>query len=181
MRIAVLALLGVIVGFVQDKPARPIALAGGTIVDVSAFGSSTADLRDAVVVVEHGRITAAGPRRSTMIPRGAEVIDATGKFIVPGLHDVFATINNQAYASAFLYMGVTAIVANDTEDSRRGALFTGGQPSPRIYKMRDVQGRDPAGLEPPPRTIADLMARGRKMDAVELNAHVDELARGGIK
>jgi hypothetical protein len=30
------------------------------------------------------------------------VIDATGKFIVPGLHDVFATINNKSYASAFL-------------------------------------------------------------------------------
>ena len=102
MRILTLVLLAVTVGSAQDHPAHPIALVGGTVVDVSAFGTSTADLHDAVVVVEHGRITAAGPRRSTVIPRGAEVIDATGKFIVPGLHDVFATINNQAYANAFL-------------------------------------------------------------------------------
>ena len=88
------------------------------MVDVSAFGTSTADIRDAVVIVEHGRITAAGTRRATKIPRGAELIDTTGKFIVPGLHDVFATINSRAYANAFLYMGVTAIVANDGADAR---------------------------------------------------------------
>jgi hypothetical protein len=116
-----------------------------------------------------------------MIPRGAEVIDATGKFIVPGLHDVFATINNQSYASAFLYMGVTAIVANDRADARRGALFTSGQPSPRIYKMLDGQGYDAAGLAPRPRTVGDLMTRGRKMAGAELIKRVDDLASGGMK
>lgn len=180
MRIATLVLLAVAIGGAQDNRARPIAIVGGTVVDVSAFGRTTADIRDAVVIVENGRITAVG-NRSTPIPRGAEVIDATGKYIVPGLHDVFATIDNQSYANAFLYMGVTAIVANDGADVRRGALFTSGQPSPRIYKMLDVQGYDPAGLTPPPRTIGELMTRGRKMGVVELNAHVDDLARRGIK
>src|SRR5262249_1270220 len=33
------------------------------------------------------RITAVGPRASTKVPSGAEVIDATGKFIVPGFID----------------------------------------------------------------------------------------------
>jgi imidazolonepropionase-like amidohydrolase len=96
VRILTLVLVAITAGAVQDSRPRPIALVGGTVVDVSAFGSSTADLRDAVVVVEDGRITAVGPRRSTVIPRGAEVIDAAGKFIVPGLHDVFATINSQS-------------------------------------------------------------------------------------
>jgi hypothetical protein len=73
-------------------------------------------------------------------------------------------------------MGVTSILANDGPDVRRGALFTSAQPSPRIYKMLDVQGYDPAGLAPPPRTIGDLMTRGRKMDAAELNKRVDDLA-----
>ena len=181
MRVLTLVLAAITFGAVQDSRPRPIALVGGTVVDVSAFGSSTADLRDAVVVVEDGRITAVGPRRSTVIPRGAEVIDAAGKFIAPGLHDVFATINSQSYASAFLYMGVTAIVANDGPDPRRGALFTTAQPSPRLYKMRDVEGYDGAGLTPAPRTIGELITRGRKLAVAEMNATVDALAARGIK
>ena len=181
MRVLTLVLVAVTIGAGQDVRPHPLALVGGTIVDVSAFGTSTADIRDAVVIVEHGRITAAGTRRATTIPRGAEVIDVTGKFIVPGLHDVFATINSQAFANAFLYMGVTAVVANDGADPRRGALFTSAQPSPRIYKMLDIQGYDPAGLTPPPRTIGDLIARGRKMDIAELTRRVDDLAASGIK
>jgi imidazolonepropionase-like amidohydrolase len=59
-------------------------LVGGTVVDVSAFGTATADIPDSVVTVENGRIAAVGRRGSIAIPRGAEVIDVTGKFIVPG-------------------------------------------------------------------------------------------------
>src|SRR5205823_1442263 len=94
VRLLTLLLLAFTIGSIQDKP-HPVAFVGGTVVDVSAFGTSTADIRNAAVIVEDGRITAVGTRRSTKIPQGAEVIDATGKFIVPGLNDVFATINNQ--------------------------------------------------------------------------------------
>src|SRR3954464_5129672 len=135
-----------------EKQTVPIALVGGTVVDVSAFGTSTADIRDSSVIVQNGRITAVGPRRSTTIPRGAQVIDAAGTFIVPGLHDVFATIDNQAYANAFLYMGITTIIANEAPSNRRDGLFLTGVPSPRVYRMAGVEGYDPAGLTPPPRT-----------------------------
>ena len=172
-------LFTVVVGSAQDDRARAIALVGGTVVDVSAFGAGTADIRDAAVVIEKGRITAVGDRRSTTIPRGAEVIDTAGKFIVPGLNDTFATINNQAYANAFLYMGVTAIVGSDEPGGRRGALFTSAVPSPRIYRLEDLQGYDGTGLTPPPRTISDLMARGRRLSEADVTKQVDDLARQG--
>jgi imidazolonepropionase-like amidohydrolase len=60
MRILTLALVAFTIGSVQDNPARPIALVGGTVVDVSAFGTSTDDIRDGVVIVQNGRITAVG-------------------------------------------------------------------------------------------------------------------------
>jgi hypothetical protein len=47
--------------------------------------------------------------------------------------------------------------------------------------MATVQGYDPKGLSPAPRTIAELMARGRKMDPAELTTRVDALASGGVK
>jgi imidazolonepropionase-like amidohydrolase len=42
---------------------------------------------DAVVVVSGGRVTAAGPRASVQVPQGAMVVDAAGKFVVPGFVD----------------------------------------------------------------------------------------------
>src|SRR4030095_11244654 len=145
MRIVTLVLCAVVMGALQENRPHPIAFIGGTVVDLSAFGSGTADIRDRVVIVQDGRITAVGTRRATRTPRDAEVIDAAGKFIVPGLHDVFATIDNQAFANAFLYLGVTAIVANQAPSSRRDGLFLTGTPSPRVYRMDTVQGHDPHG------------------------------------
>src|SRR5262249_11464740 len=39
------------------------------------------------IIVSQGRIRAIGPRASTSVPPGAEVIDAAGKYVVPGLVD----------------------------------------------------------------------------------------------
>lgn len=181
MRIATLLFLIVAVGHAQDHSLRPIAIVGGTVIDVSAFGASTHDIRDAVVIVERGRITAVGTRQTTKVPRGAEIIDAAGKFIVPGLTDAFATIDNQAFANAYLYMGVTTVIANEATNGQRAPLFTTGVPSPRIYKVATFQGYDATGLATPPRTLAELLAQGRRMDLAELNRHVDDLARSGVK
>src|SRR4051812_2740586 len=181
MRIVSLVLCALTLASVQENRPHSIAFVGATVVDVSSFGKGTRDLRDSVVIVENGRITAVGTRRATKIAPGAEVIDASGKFIVPGLQDVFATIDNQAFANAFLYMGVTGIVANEAPSTRRDGLFLSGNPSPRVYRMATVQGYDPAGLTPAPRNIGELMTRGRKMDAAELSKRVDELASNGVK
>jgi hypothetical protein len=181
MRIVTLALWAVLIIAFQGRSEHSIAFVGGTVVDLSAFGRATGDIRNSVVIVRSGRITVVGTRRATKIPRGTEVIDATGKFIVPGLHDVFAAIDNQAFANAFLYMGITAIVANEAPSSRHDGLFLTGTPSPRVYRMARVQGYDPTGLSPAPRTITELLARGRRMELAELIGRVDELASSGVR
>src|SRR5688572_6402707 len=121
---------------------RPLVLAGGTIVDVSAFGSRTDDIRDAVVVIDRGQIVAAGPRKKTKIPAGARRVRIDGAYIVPGLNDVFAGLNSQAQANAYLYMGVTSIVGSDEPgpSGRRGALMMDAQPSPRVRRLGLVHG-----------------------------------------
>jgi len=43
--------------------------------------------RDAVVVIEDGRVTELGPRRSVQAPRDADGIDAAGLTLLPGLID----------------------------------------------------------------------------------------------
>src|SRR5436309_11841631 len=118
--------------------AAVLVLTGGTIVDVSHSGKTTADIRDSVVVIRDGRIVAAGPRKKTAIPRDARVIPINGAYIVPGLNDVFAGLNSQSQANAYLYMGVTSIVGSDEPGGRRGALLRTAKPSPRIHPLAVV-------------------------------------------
>jgi hypothetical protein len=121
-------------------PAAALALVGGTLVDVSGGGTSTADVRDAVVVVRGGEIVAAGPRAATPIPPGARVVRIDGAFVIPGLNDVFAGLNSQAQANAYLYKGVTAIVGSDEPGGRRGRLLRTAKPSPRIHPLGFISG-----------------------------------------
>ena len=44
-------------------------------------------MRDAMVVVDDGRIAAAGPAGSTVVPFGAETLDLSKRFVMPGLID----------------------------------------------------------------------------------------------
>jgi hypothetical protein len=108
-------------------------LAGGTVVDVTNWGRSANDLRDAVVVMHDGRITDVGSRMAVSIPKGARVIDCTGKFLIPGLIDGFAGMNSQGQANANLFMGVTTVVA--VSDARRGWVDLAASPSPHLYLL----------------------------------------------
>ena len=60
------------------------AIVGATLID----GTGGEPVPDSVIVIQGTRITAAGPRSQVMIPAGARVVDATGKYVTPGLIDV---------------------------------------------------------------------------------------------
>lgn len=65
----------------SPAPSRVIAITGGNVVDVK----SGTPIRNAVVVIEGNRIASFGPAGKVSIPAGAERIDATGKWLIPGL------------------------------------------------------------------------------------------------
>jgi len=136
--------------FVLTVAARgtpPLALVGGTVIDVSAFGSSSHDIPDAVVVVRGDRIEVAGRRAATRIPADATVIDVRGSYLIPGLIDGFAALDNQAYANAYLYMGVTSIIG--AHGGRRHALYERASPAPRIYRLEPVADAEDAPVSMP--------------------------------
>jgi hypothetical protein len=121
-------------------PSVPLVLAGGTVVDVTGWGGSAKDLPDAIVIVRDGRITDVGSRMAVSIPKGARVIDCSGKFLIPGLIDGFAGMNSQGQANAYLYMGVTTVVA--VSDARRGAVDLNASPTPHLYLMDSAGSTD---------------------------------------
>ena len=61
---------------------RPQAFAGATIIPISGPA-----ITDGVLVVHRGKIVSVGSRSAARIPSDAQTIDATGKFIMPGLVD----------------------------------------------------------------------------------------------
>ena len=114
----------------------PLVLAGGTVVDVTDWGRSARDIPDAIVVIRDGRITDVGLPGAVPIPKGARIIDCTGKFLIPGLVDGYAGMNSQAQANANLYMGVTTVVAR--ADFQRGFIDFSAHPSPHIYPIDSI-------------------------------------------
>jgi len=64
------------------------AIKAGLLVD----GRGGDPIKDAVVLVEGKTITAVGPAATVKIPEGAEIIDASGKTVMPGLIDTHVHI-----------------------------------------------------------------------------------------
>ena len=65
-----------------QTPAPVVALRGGTLLTITH-----GNIKDGTLVIENGKIAAVGPAASVKIPKGAQVIDATGMMIYPGLID----------------------------------------------------------------------------------------------
>src|SRR5262249_10819301 len=89
---------------------QPLAIDGARLTD----GTGAPPVDDAVVVTDGDRIVAAGPRARVQIPRGAMVVDARGRVLLPGLVDVHCHINQppddmKRYWIAQLRWGVTTM------------------------------------------------------------------------
>jgi imidazolonepropionase-like amidohydrolase len=63
------------------RPDRPIAIVGGLLIDATGAPPK----HDHTVVISGERIVEVGPMDRVKVPEGAEVIDATGMTIMPGL------------------------------------------------------------------------------------------------
>jgi imidazolonepropionase-like amidohydrolase len=89
------------------KPVRTgtYALVGATLVD----GTGRPPIADSAVLVEDGRIAAAGPRASVALPSGTPVADLRGRTLVPGLWDMHTHATQVEWAPVYLAAGVTTV------------------------------------------------------------------------
>lgn len=76
----VFILLGV---FTQGQPTG-VAIQGVTVVDVTD-GSL---LPEQTVLIESNRIISVGPSDGVEVPDTADIVEATGKYLIPGLWDM---------------------------------------------------------------------------------------------
>ena len=132
-----------------------LAITGGRIID----GTGAAPIVDGVVLVEGDKIKAVGPVSEIKIPKGADIIDANGMTVMPGLIDVhvhfdivghsdydywFATYEDRmrtdifpGAAKAMLHAGVTSVrdLGSDVENIfwLKEQIETGEIQGPRTF------------------------------------------------
>ena len=123
-----------------------LALIGGTLVD----GTGSAPLPDAAIVIRKGRIVAVGPRSQVKIPKRAQIAEARGKTILPGLWDMHAHFEQVEWGPIYLAAGVTTVrdCGNEYEfiTAVRDAVAAGRGLGPRILAAGIVDGSGPLGL-----------------------------------
>jgi imidazolonepropionase-like amidohydrolase len=118
-----------------NQPAKPdpnhvVAIVGATLID----GRGGAPIIDSAVIIRGEKIVTVGHRNSVTIPSGAEVIDAKGLALVPGLIDShFHIERDDPLPSLFLSHGVTSIRdpgqwIEAYDNSRKGSA-----PIPRLF------------------------------------------------
>ena len=112
---------------------RPIAIVGGTLID----GTGSPPVMDAAILIEGDRFQQVGTRGEVLIPEDAEVIEADGTTILPGLIDGHCHYEEWA-DELYLAFGVTTcpdIAGNDPEPlvPRRAAIASGSIRGPRLW------------------------------------------------
>ena len=126
----------------SPEEAKGTLITGGTLINP---GAKTEIITAAYIYFIDNEIISYGSLAEVEnLPVAAEIIDAKGKFIVPGLIDGFATLNNQAYANAYLYKGITTIL--EVDGGRRGPYYSKSNPSPDVYRLEGI-AQEPMATE----------------------------------
>jgi len=94
-------------------PHKYTVLKGGTLID----GNGNSPIENTLIILEQGKIKSISPHQNTKIPFPAKIINAKGRYIIPGLIDMHVHCVDESFLSLFLLNGVTTIrdVGNDTD------------------------------------------------------------------
>jgi imidazolonepropionase-like amidohydrolase len=129
---------------ISPPRAGALAIVGAALID----GTGRPPIKDSTVVIEGDRITAVGARAQVAIPKGATVVDAAGKHILPGLWDMHAHLYQVEFGPAYLAAGITSArdVGNDIEfaTTLRDAARQGRGLQPRLLLAGYIDGKNDA-------------------------------------
>ena len=153
---------------------RPIALQGGILID----GTGRPTLEDAVVVFQGGRIREAGKRGEVAIPQDAEMIDAKGKTILPGLIDGHCHYRDWM-GEVYLAYGVVTCpnISNNPVDwiiAQREGVRSGSIRGPRVWASANI-------IDGPPPEGTGTLRRQRTSIIVDNEEEARKAVRGLVE
>jgi imidazolonepropionase-like amidohydrolase len=127
----------------SEHQEKAIAIVGVTVID----GNGGAPLSDATIIVRGKRIVEIGARPSVAVPKGAQVVNASGKFATPGFIDTNVHLS--------LYNGGEGMIRY--EDRLPDLAAEAAQ---KLLKFGITTARDSYGVLPPLLQVRDAIARG---------------------
>ncbi len=124
---------------------RPIVIQGGTLID----GTGRSAITDAVIIISDGKFQEVGKRSDVKMPQGAEVIDAKGKTLLPGLIDGHCHYRDWM-GELYLAYGVTTCpnISNNPVEwiiAQREGVRSGSIRGPRVWAAGNVIDGPPPG------------------------------------
>lgn len=130
--------LALVIAFGTQTSAQSVsAITHVTVID----GTGAAPLPDATVILQDDEILDVRAANSVEIPSGAEVIDGTGRFLLPGLWDMHVhvswSLGGPQVLPVFLAYGVTGVRDAGSSDSIAvwaAETESGSRLGPRILK-----------------------------------------------
>src|SRR5215207_1063630 len=143
-----------------------IAIVGATLID----GRGGPPISDSVVVVKGEQIIAVGHRAALMVPPGAEVVDAKGLTLLPGLIDSHFHIDgDDGLPALYLSHGVTSLRDPGQWIEAYDAARKAAAPVPRLFLC------GPHLDSPPPAYPADsFIVRDAEETRLAVNRFVDD-------
>src|SRR5712692_4400263 len=153
--------------FGQTGPAsrpKPLAFTHVTLIDTSGAPPKL----DMTVVIASDRITEVGKSGKVKIPRGARIVDATGKYLIPGLWDMHMHLS-WTRASA-----LPLLIANGVT----GVRDMGG----RLAEIDEWRTKIASGLLVGPRIVrAGPQLNGQKFNPYQIVAANPDETRGIVR
>ena len=137
----------------HPAPLPALVIRGATLID----GTAGAPVANSVIVIRDGRIAAVGKAGAVSIPKNARVIDAAGKWIIPGLVDAHVHYGQSGWFDArpdaadvraeYPYPQVVASLRDHADRFFRAYLCSGvtatfdvgGYPWSRMFQARGEQ------------------------------------------
>jgi imidazolonepropionase-like amidohydrolase len=139
-----------------------IALVGVNVVD----GTDGPVLEDHVIVIRGTKIETVAPRAGFQIPKTAETVDMTGKWVIPGLIDAHVHVERWSL-NRFLAFGVTSVRdlhhQQDSILALHEEVALGAIRAPRLFIAGAMIDGDPATW-PDATSVPDADAARRAVD-----------------
>ena len=206
-RICFFAALGVLAaGTLAAQESKPLAITHAVLID----GHGQAPIENATILIRNGKVEAAGPAAGRVLPKDAQVIDAAGKTVMPGLADMHVhliggwdgistdILGYRQFLNALLYACVTTVLdAGNVQPfilQMRQEIARGRLLGPRVYCVGPlIDSADPiwpaistsvSSVDQVPRIVEQL-----KKDGVDIlkayadlsDSQISALAREGQK
>jgi hypothetical protein len=153
---------------------RPIVFQGGTLID----GTGRAAVSDSVVVISQGKFQEVGKRGEIKIPQDAEIIDAKGKTLLPGLIDGHCHYRDWM-GEIYLAYGVTTCpnISNNPVEwiiAQREGVKNGSIRGPRVWASANI-------IDGPPPEGTGTLRRQRTSIIVDSEDEAHKAVRGLVE